>query len=81
MHLSRKLGIALAILTLSTMAFADSVKFSYGNGSDLTVTGTLIGKFSGSIFTATSATGTYNGAPISLVAPGADGAFAYDNLV
>ena len=81
MRSSRKLGIALAILTLSTMAFADSVKFSYGNGSDLTVTGTLVGNFSGGIFTATSATGTYNGTPISLVAPGGDGAFAYNNLV
>ena len=81
MRLSRTLGIALAILTLATMAFADSVKFSYGNGFDLTVTGTLVGNFSGGIFTATSATGTYNGTPISLVAPGVDGAFAYNNLV
>lgn len=81
MRLSRKLGIALAILTLSTVALADSVKFSYGNGSDLTVTGTLVGIFSGGIFTATSATGTYNGTPISLVAPGVDGAFVYNNLV
>jgi len=81
MRLSRKLAIALAIVAFSTMATADSVKFSYGNDSDLTVTGTLFGSFSTGIFTATSAIGTYNGAPISLVAPGVDGAFAYNNLV
>jgi hypothetical protein len=75
------LGLALMLLTLSTAAFADSVNFTYGDGSTLFVQGTLTGTFSGGVFTATSATGTYNGIPISLVAPGVDGAFAYNNLV
>jgi hypothetical protein len=69
------------LLLLSTAAFADSVKFSYGDGSTLFVQGALTGTLNGGLFTATSATGTYNGKPISLVAPGVDGAFAYNNLV
>ena len=76
-----KVGLALLVLTLSTAAFADSVKFSYGDGSTLFVQGTLTGTLTGGLFTATSATGTYNGEPISLVAPGADGAFSFNNLV
>jgi hypothetical protein len=76
-----KVGLALLLLTLSTAAFADSVKFSYGDGSTLFVQGTLTGTLTGGLFTATSATGTYNREPISLVAPGVDGAFAYNNLV
>ncbi len=76
-----KVGFALVLLTLSTAAFADSLNFSYGDGSTLFVQGTLTGTFSGGVFTATSASGTYNGAPIALVATGVDGAFAYDNLV
>jgi hypothetical protein len=76
-----KVGLALVLLTLSTAAFADSVKFSYGDGSTLFVQGTLTGTLAGGLFTATSATGTYNGEPISLVAPGVDAAFSYNNLV
>ena len=41
------------ILMLSTAAFAGTVAFSYGDGSTLTVTGTLNGTLSGGIFTAT----------------------------
>ncbi|HVP54453.1 MAG TPA: PEP-CTERM sorting domain-containing protein [Candidatus Eisenbacteria bacterium] len=74
-------GCALALLMFSTAAFANSVNFSYGDGSTLFVQGTLTGTFAGGVFTATSATGTYNGSPISLVAPGADAAFIYNNLV
>jgi hypothetical protein len=81
MRSSFKLGIALAILVSATSVFASTVTFSYGDGSTLAVTGTLNGTFSAGIFTATSATGTYNGTPISLVAPGVDGAFSYNNLV
>jgi hypothetical protein len=76
-----KVGLALLLLTLSTAAFADSVKFSYGDGSTISVQGTLTGSFTGGVFTATSATGTYNGNSISLVAPGVDGAFSYNNRV
>ena len=76
-----KVGFALVLLMLSTAAFADTVSFSYGDGSTLFVQGTLAGTLSGGVFTATSATGTYNGTPISLVAPGVDGAFSYNNLV
>ena len=76
-----KVGLALLLLTLSTAAFADSVKFSYDDGSTLFVQGTLTGTLTGGLFTATSATGTYNGKAISLVAPGVDGAFTYNNLV
>jgi hypothetical protein len=76
-----RVGLALLLLTLSTAAFADSVKFSYGDGSTLFVQGTLTGTLTAGLFTATSATGTYNGEPISLVAPGADGAFSFNNLV
>lgn len=74
-------GLALVLLTFSTGAFADSVNFSYGDGSHLFVQGTLTGTFGGGVFTATSATGTYNGSPILLVTPGVDGAFSYNNLV
>src|SRR5664279_150730 len=81
MRSSFKLGIALAILVSATSVFASTVTFSYGDGSTLAVTGTLNGTFSAGIFTATLATGTYNGTPISLVAPGVDGAFSYNNLV
>lgn len=76
-----KVGCALALLMLSTAAFANSVNFSYTDGSTLLVQGTLTGTFAGGVFAATSATGTYNGSPISLVAPGVDGAFSYNNLV
>jgi hypothetical protein len=69
------------VLLGCVMANASVVKFSYGDGSSLAVQGMLTGTFNGSVFTATSATGTYNGSPISLVAPGVDGAFAYNNLV
>ena len=71
----------LFMLLGCVMASASVVNFSYGDGSSLAVQGMLIGTFNGSVFTATSATGTYNGNPISLVAPGVDGAFAYNNLV
>ena len=76
-----KVGLALVLLSLSTSAFADSVHFAYGDGSTVSVQGTLTGTFSGGVFTATAATGTYNGVPISLVPTGVDGAFAYNNLV
>jgi hypothetical protein len=76
-----KMGLAVVLLTLSAAAFADNVDFAYGDGSTLFVQGTLTGTFNGGVFTAASATGTYNGVPISLVAPGVDGAFAYNNLV
>ena len=76
-----KMGLALLLLALSTAAFADSVKFSYGDGSTIFAQGTLTGTLASGVFTATSATGTYNGTPISLVAPGVDGAFAYNNFV
>lgn len=76
-----KVGFVLALLMLSTVAFADSVSFSYSDGSTVFVQGTLTGTVGGGDFTATSATGTYNGRPISLVAPGVDGAFIYDNVV
>ena len=76
-----KVGFALALLTLSSAAFADTVSFSYGDGSTLFVQGALTGTFSGDVFTATSATGTYNGTSISLVAPGVDGNFLYNNQV
>jgi len=81
MRLLLKVGFALVLLTFATAAFASSVNFSYGDGSNLFVQGTLTGPFGGGVFTATSATGTYNGSPISLVAPGVDGAFSYNNLV
>src|SRR5271169_3488683 len=74
-------GLALVLLTFSTAAFAESVNFAYGDRSTLLAQGTLTGTFSGGVFTATSATGTYNGTPISLVTPGVDGAFSYNNLV
>lgn len=81
MRLSLKLGVALTMLVLSTSAFANTVNFSYGNGSSLLVHGTLTGTLNGNVFTATSASGFYNGTPISLVAPGVDGAFSYNDLV
>lgn len=76
-----KAGCALVLLMLSTAAFADSVHFSYSDGATVFAQGTLTGTFAGGVFAATSATGDYNGSPISLVAPGVDGAFSYDNLV
>jgi len=74
-------ALFLFILLTGIMASASVVTFSYGDDSTLEVQGTLIGTFNGNVFTATSATGTYNGTPISLVAPGTDGAFIYDNWV
>jgi len=71
----------LLIFLTGIMASASVVTFSYGDGSTLQVQGTLIGTFNGNVFTATSAAGTYNGTPISLVTPGVDGAFIYDNWV
>ena len=73
------------VLVGCVMASASVVNFTYGDGSTLAVQGTLTGTFTGSVFTATSATGTYsdthNDYSISLVAPGVDPAFAYNNLV
>jgi PEP-CTERM motif len=74
-------ALFLFIFLTGIMASASVVTFSYGDGSTLEVQGTLIGTFNGNVFTATSATGTYNGTPISLVSPGVDGAFIYDNWV
>jgi PEP-CTERM motif len=74
-------ALFLFVFLTGIMASASVVTFSYGDGSTLDVHGTLLGTFNGNVFTATSATGTYNGAPISLVAPGVDGAFSYDNQV
>jgi len=74
-------AVFLFILFTCVVASASVVTFSYGDGSTLAVQGTLTGTYSGNVFTATSATGTYNGTPISLVAPGVDGAFSYDNWV
>ncbi len=81
MRLFLKFGVVLTILMLTTAVFANTVNFSYGDGSTLFVQGSLTGTLSGNVFTAESATGTYNGTPISLVAPGVDGAFGYNNLV
>jgi PEP-CTERM motif len=74
-------ALFLFIFLTGIMASASVITFSYGDGSTLEVQGTLIGTFNGNVFTATSATGTYNGTPISLVSPGVDGAFIYDNWV
>ena len=63
------------------MASASVVSFSYGDGLTLAAQGMLVGTLSGNVFTAISATGTYNGRPISLVSTGVDGAFIYDNWV
>ena len=87
------MGLALLLLALSTAAFADSVKFSYGDGSTIFAQGTLTGTLASGVFTATSATGTYNGHSISLVpvgtfnppygntGTGTDSVFAYNNQV
>ena len=77
-----EVGFAVVLLTLSTAAFADSVNFSYGDGLTLLVQGTLTGTFTSGVFTATSATGTYNGSAISLAPAGTGGTgFNYNNLV
>ncbi len=51
-----KLGIVLAILVFAAFAFADTVGFTYGNGSTLTVAGNLAGSNNQNtgVFTATS---------------------------
>jgi hypothetical protein len=74
-------ALFLFVFLTGIMASASVITFSYGDGSTLDVQGTLIGTLSGNVFTATSTTGTYNGTPISMGAPGVDGAFIYDNWV
>ena len=76
-----KMGLALLLLTLSTAAFASSVTFSY-TGVGLNVTGTLGGTLNSGIFTATSGSGFYNLAPMTLVPTGTSGTgFDWDNQV
>jgi hypothetical protein len=73
MRSSFNLGIALAILVSAPSVFASTVTFSYGDGSTLAVTGTLNGTLSAGIFTATSGSGLYNLAPMTLVPIGTGG--------
>lgn len=82
MRVSFKLGIALAIVTLSTMAFAGTIgTFTY-SGAGVNFSGILSGTpVVPGEYALTGVTGTYNGAPIvGLLPVGADGNYAYDNM-
>lgn len=71
----------ILIMGVAMPGMASVVTFSYTDGSTVTVTGQLQGTIAGDVFTATSASGMYNGLPISLVNPGIDPSFLYNNLV
>jgi len=85
MRVSFKLGIALAILTLSTMAFAGPIgTFTY-SGAGVNFSGILSGTLVvPGEYALTGVTGAYNGASITglvpLNSPDQGSIFLYDNL-
>jgi hypothetical protein len=85
MRVSFKVGIALAILTLSTMAFAGTIgTFTY-SGAGVNFSGVLSGTLVvPGEYALTGVTGTYNGASITglvpLNSPDQGSIFLYDNL-